>query len=105
MKLINSDNIMAQLAGRPDDGWISIQSLKAMLDAEANLLKDYALHKKKPYISMKRCPTCNKTPKQSISPVTNATKYTCKCGNDTGWFKGDRKARMAWNAMIERMTE
>ena len=32
--LINKDHLLHQLDGRPEDGWISIKAVKAMIEAE-----------------------------------------------------------------------
>ena len=35
--LINKDHLLHQLDGRPEDGWISIKAVKAMIEAEQSI--------------------------------------------------------------------
>ena len=68
------------------------------LKAEAEK-QGYNLIKKRPYVSLLKCPYCGKKPAYWNSAVSNKVKYKCEC-KSTDWIKGDRAARIEWNRMV-----
>lgn len=60
----------------------------------------YGLHKLQPYVGLVKCPTCGKKPEPWVS-IVGRRRYECRCGKSTGYYKGDKKARAAWNELVK----
>lgn len=75
---------------------MTIEELKAEAKRQG-----YSLIKKQPYIALKKCPKCGKTPLIWFRNIDNKKQYMCDCDRVIKWQKTERQARIAWNEEIE----